>query len=550
MAFGISKKSVFLCALLIFTASFFLSAWDIARQSIAATYSDPVQHLRAQDEALYVNSAIRITQDGDWLTPKFMGRPFFLKPPLLMWLAAISIRTFGLSLMAVRLPALLFGAAGVTAVFVWIVRCRSIPAGFLGASILAMSPLWQTFSRLCFTDILAGACAALALAAIALDPQLEKNRTAVWFGAFAGAAILAKSLAGFLPVVALVLFFVTSRTKPSATRLLTMTLACLAVAAPWHIYQLVVHPRWFWAEGIQFQLLGVGVKGMPTGDFNHSTLFYLVRLLQMDPIMVLLGLSGVCGFAFGWWNHGEKQPAQLLAFCWIASTTAALFAFQTKNLPYLVFLLPGLAILGAVCGPVPKSSMVVLTVLAVLFAVKVMGGDRPWSLHPGAPAMEGAAAMKAYYDLHRDAELISIQPDDNFYSASIPLNRVRYALLDPSETVVRTVPYYAPLGIVLTVREFLNLPGLLPTYRARLNQWGFDSIEPVGSMIIMDASSQVEDLVRQRPDSDFYLPSEWATGLRSGDASHFVVVYSPTRVFLLSRSAHPKAEVPYHPAPW
>jgi len=46
--------------LLVFVGSFFLSTCDIGRQGIAATYSDPIGHIRARDEALYVNSAIRI----------------------------------------------------------------------------------------------------------------------------------------------------------------------------------------------------------------------------------------------------------------------------------------------------------------------------------------------------------------------------------------------------------------------------------------------------------------------------------------------------------
>ena len=76
MESGPFKNGVFWCALLVFAGSFALSAWDISNPGIAAAYSDIIGKIRAQDEALYVSSAIRITQDGDWLTPKFMGRPF------------------------------------------------------------------------------------------------------------------------------------------------------------------------------------------------------------------------------------------------------------------------------------------------------------------------------------------------------------------------------------------------------------------------------------------------------------------------------------------
>lgn len=536
--------------MLVFLASFLFSSWDIAHLGIAATYSDPIEHIRAQDEAMYVNSAIRITQDGDWLTPKFMGRPFFLKPPLLMWLSALSIRTLGLSLMAVRLPALLFGAAGAAAVFLWIAQCRSILAGLFGAAILVMSPLWQTFSRLSYTDMLAGSCSALALAAIALDPLLEKRSTAVWFGSFSGAAVLAKSLAGLLPVAALVLFLTVSCGKVKVARLVEIAIAAAIVALPWHVYQAFVHPRWFWAEGIQFQLLGVGLKGMPTGDFSHSSFFYLQRLLQMDPALALLGLVGLAGFLSA--SGKRKQPQQLLAFCWVAVTLAALFAFQAKNLPYLVFLIPGLTILGAACGPrfLDQRPVIPVSLLLALFAVKALAGERPWSLRPGAPPIEGARAMRAYYDLHRDAELIAARPDDEFYSATIPLPRVRYALVDPTRIVARAVPYYVPLGIVLTGSQFQSLPDLLPGYRENLRRWAFQSTEPVGTTILLDTPEQLSELVRSRPQSDFYVPSEWTAILGAAEPTHWVIHYSAERAFLLSKSAQPRESAAPIPPRW
>jgi 4-amino-4-deoxy-L-arabinose transferase-like glycosyltransferase len=501
---------------------------------------------------MYVNSAIRITQDGDWLTPKFLGRPFFLKPPLLIWLAALSIRTFGLSLLAVRLPSLIFGAAGATAVFIWIARWRSTAAGLFGSAVLVMSPLWQTFSRLCYTDMLAGACSALALTAIALDPPVEKRATAVWFGVFAGAALLSKSVAGLLPVAALFVFLAVTRTRPKLRRVLEMTLAALTVAVPWPIYQASVHPRWLWAEGVQFQVLRVGLKGMPTGEFHHSGFFYLDRLLRMDPLLALVGGIGLVGFF--WKQKGRTDMrGETLALCWSAVTVAALLAYQGKNLPYIVFLLPGLVILGATCGPELRqrpAPWILAGLLLGIFAIKTLAVDRLWSLQPGAPVVAGAEAMRAYYNLQRDAELIVVQPDDEFYSATIPLKRVRYALVDPTGITVRTVPFYAPLGIVLTTREFLMLPSLMSGYRQVLQEWGLPSTEPVGSMIVMNAPVELQDLVQSRPQSDFYVPADWVPGLKNAQSTHWLIPFSSHRVFLLSRSARARNEATRLPVPW
>jgi hypothetical protein len=164
--------------------------------------------------------------------------------------------------------------------------------------------------------------------------------------------------------------------------------------------------------------------------------------------------------------------------------------------------------------------------------------------------MEGARAMRAYYDLHRDTELIAARPDDEFYSATIPLPRVRYALVDPTRIVARAVPYYVPLGIVVTAHEFLSLPDLLPAYQANLRKWGFHSTEPVGTTILLDTPGQLSELIRFRPQADYYIPSDWTEVLREAPPTHWLVHYSPERVFLLSKSAQPRPSAPPIPMQW
>src|ERR1041384_7313627 len=100
-----------------------------ARVGIAGDYVDPVGHLRAQDEALYANSAIRMAQSGEWLTPKFMGRYALYKPPLLAWLAGLSARGVGISRTGLRLPIALMCSLALGLVFLWGAELRSWQAG-------------------------------------------------------------------------------------------------------------------------------------------------------------------------------------------------------------------------------------------------------------------------------------------------------------------------------------------------------------------------------------------------------------------------------------
>jgi len=128
-------------AFLVFLISFAELAWNINQMGISAPYNDPIAHIRSQDEAVYASAAIGMSKDSDWGTPKVMGRPFLLKPPLLVWLSAMSLRLLGLSLFSIRLPALLLGAAGVAAVFAWVAHTRSMAAGVLGGGKFSYSAL-------------------------------------------------------------------------------------------------------------------------------------------------------------------------------------------------------------------------------------------------------------------------------------------------------------------------------------------------------------------------------------------------------------------------
>lgn len=74
-----------------------------ARVGLAGDYIDKISNITAQHEALYAHSAIAMARDGDWLTPRFMGRYALYEPPLLVWTAAVSSKLLGVSRLSLRL---------------------------------------------------------------------------------------------------------------------------------------------------------------------------------------------------------------------------------------------------------------------------------------------------------------------------------------------------------------------------------------------------------------------------------------------------------------
>jgi hypothetical protein len=551
----ISTHQVALCAIILFLTAFIVLAWNVDQTGIAAGYNDPIAHVRAQDEAPIVTATIGMTKDADWMTPKLMGRPFILKPPMLNWLSGLSIRSLGLSLIAVRLPSLVLGAAGVAMVFAWAACARSTTAGALAGGVLFLSPFWQMFSRLCLTDIPASSFATLALTGVAFDPRLVHRRTRVAFAVMGAASVLTKSAAGLLPFATLFLFWaaVSRERRPKIASIAECAFLGAILVAPWYIYQGFVHPKWLWVDNVKTQLISTGLhwdRNSIIGSGSH-VLYYLKRFAEIDPVAPLLAVVSLVGAVRV--VRSRQQPAALLAVCWAIVTVTALFAFQASNLPYIVLTLPALCVMGAVCGPafLDRNPGVAGCILGTLLIVRLAVAGQPWSLRVEAPPLSGANAMRAYYELKRSTELISIDPDDQFYSLTIPLPRVRYAVLDPAGVLARYAPHYAHLGIILTSGEFVNLPTLIPEFRRRLHIWGVGSQEPIGSTITMRSASELSAIVRAKPDGDFYLPAGLLSAIVDPEATHQLIHYSPERVFLLSRTAKPRdLPVPTIPLHW
>ena len=107
------------------------------------------------DEGRYAEIGREMAKPGgDWIIPRLNGVPHFQKPPMLYWATAISMRVFGSSEFAVRLPSALAAigtlllAAGIA------VRLFGEPlAGRLTLAILATSPLFLFLARTLTPDM-------------------------------------------------------------------------------------------------------------------------------------------------------------------------------------------------------------------------------------------------------------------------------------------------------------------------------------------------------------------------------------------------------------
>jgi 4-amino-4-deoxy-L-arabinose transferase-like glycosyltransferase len=94
--------------------------YQIHKVVLASGFVDAVGRVRAQDEAVYAHRTIRMAREGDWLTPKFLGRYALCKPPVLYWPSGLSAKLLGVSALSLRLPSLLAGTLVCVLVFAWL----------------------------------------------------------------------------------------------------------------------------------------------------------------------------------------------------------------------------------------------------------------------------------------------------------------------------------------------------------------------------------------------------------------------------------------------
>lgn len=498
-------------SILVFCAVAAVLALRSGHVRIADTLLDPLSRIDAQDEALYANGAIRMVEKGDWFTPRFLGRYSLVKPPLLEWLAAASAWLLGVSAFALRFPVILAAAGTAWLVFRWLRRLDSRFGAVAGVLLLVSNRMWLVVSSLCLTDSLLAAAITGAVYCLYRDSRLEARRAFWGFAGCTAAALLVKGIAGLLPLLILAAFCALARKgRPPLRRVVQVCGATAAMALPWALYQLAVHPRWFWSEQVVSEIFRYGWRSPLQTSAENPLLFYLRRLIEMDPVLVL----GAAAAIFSLWRAlRARETSALLLSLWTAAVLGAALAWSYRNATYLAPALPALAILAAGYG-IPaagrRRSAAAIAALGALLLVKLAFPAKPWGLdlRPGI-LHASLAALDEYCARNRGNELILVEPADGFYSAVLPLARVRYGFVAASGEPPEGDLDFRSLGIVATLAQFNDIGKWEPVFRRRLREWGLDSSEPIATAILARDRGEIVGMVRAHPQSDFLLPDSY-----------------------------------------
>ncbi len=275
--------------------------------------------LAEPDEARYAETARLMLITGDWIVPHLGGEVFLDKPPLLYWLSALSLRTFGISDTAARLPVFVAALCCLAIVFRQAKRSFDRDTAWLAVAILASSPLFFGFGQLLTMDML-------------LTAWTTAGMAALWFGSRPGGrawiriAYLVSAFGalskGPIAVVLIwlpgLLYFVARRDLASMKRWWdpAAAIAFAAICAPWfwlvetrqpgfassflwhHHFERFMNP-WHHSEPAWF-FVPVGLVGMLPWSilwvFDPIHMRSVMADLRRDPRLAYLACCAVVPF--------------------------------------------------------------------------------------------------------------------------------------------------------------------------------------------------------------------------------------------------------------
>lgn len=346
------------------------------------------------DEPRYAWIARDVAESGDWITPRLYGQPWFEKPVLYYWGAALSFKLFGVSEVTARLPSAIC-ALVATLAMAWLAwRAYGAETARWLLLLLPTTVGMVGFSHAAATDMPFAATLSLALVSAATILGLTRSpddtpilpRTPwlalILFGFFLGLAVLAKGPAAIILMGGALLLWAaltqalfaatgsvissqarkpssiadTPKLSPQSTnqsrpwrrifRLLhpVAILSFCLTALPWYILCAQRNPDFF-----RIFIIEHNFKRYLTPEFQHIQPFWFylpILLIAFAPWTVLL----VCSVGSGIFHLAQSRrlsPIPALLLSWSVFCIVFFSISQSKLPGYILPAIPAIGLLLA-----------------------------------------------------------------------------------------------------------------------------------------------------------------------------------------------------------
>jgi 4-amino-4-deoxy-L-arabinose transferase-like glycosyltransferase len=231
-------------------------------------------HLFDWDEVNFAECSREMLLTGDYLRVEINYEAFPEKPPLFIWLQALSMKTLGVGEAAARAVNAFCGIATLLVVYLVGRRLFSRRFGWLWALAFLGSLLPSVFFRSGVIDPVFNLLTFVGIAALARGALLPaaSRRLFLLAGAAIGLAVLSKGPTAFLvALLCLGVYWASRRFAPvvPAARLVEFSLAVCAIAAMYYLTETLLHGPRLVTEFVRYL-----IRLLTTGDAGQGRPFW------------------------------------------------------------------------------------------------------------------------------------------------------------------------------------------------------------------------------------------------------------------------------------
>ena len=292
------------------------------------------------DEYIYTQIAKEMVKTGDFVTLHFMGKPWFIHPPLYMWLTAATGKFFGFSETVARIWCAIFGVIGVVFTYLLGKELFSRRAGIIAGVILATTMQYIIQSRIAVFD---PPLVALMLAAVYFFHMgrihEDKKYFLLFFASMAFAVLMKGPVGLVLPLIVIIPYLIFS----GEFRLLFQlnwvkgVLLFLLITSPWYIAEWAIHGKKFMDTMFGFYTFGRFLRPIET---HAGPWYYYFIIIPVGFLPWTAFLPAIIGKLL----KDRKERNSLFVILWVLIAFVFFSVARTKLPGYVLSIYPFLAL--------------------------------------------------------------------------------------------------------------------------------------------------------------------------------------------------------------
>jgi 4-amino-4-deoxy-L-arabinose transferase-like glycosyltransferase len=332
---------------------------------VATLYVCYFSHLGAigfvgPDEPRYAWIARDMAETGDWVTPRLYGKPWFEKPVLYYWGAALCFKLFGVSEAAARLPSAI-SALLATLALAWLaLRLYGAETARWLLLLLPTTVGMIGFSHAAATDMPFSGMLTIAMVCAAVVLGLTRNENTpilprtpwlalILFGFFLGLAVLAKGPAAVILSGGAIFFWalITKRWRDAFRLFHPAALASFCLTSlPWYILCARRNPDFFRTFIIEHNF-----KRYLTPEFQHIQPFWFyipILLVALFPWITATILAVEIWTRMALRRETSRSETDAISVLLLTHAAFTMFFFSLSKSKLPGYILPAIPMFGFV----------------------------------------------------------------------------------------------------------------------------------------------------------------------------------------------------------